>query len=115
MSEPLPAEGTMEYVEYLLDGLEAEIRLSERYDIALDSVDFYRGMLRSAYQQRREHIEAERTVVVEVLGGVAYVVSSPDDIAVEIIDHDNAETSAFDGFLERADMPQAGDARVNEA
>ncbi len=54
MSEPLPAEGTMEYVDYLLDGLEAEIRLSERYDIALDSVDFYKGMLRAAYQQAME-------------------------------------------------------------
>lgn len=54
MSEPLPAEGTMDYVEYLLDGLEAEIRLSERYDIELDSVDFYKGMLRAAYQKTME-------------------------------------------------------------
>lgn len=106
MSERIPVEGTVEYVDYLLDGLEAEIRLSERYDIALDSVDFYRGMLRAAYRQTRE-----RKIVVEVLGGVAYVASSPDDTEVEIIDHDNEETSAFDDFLERADMPQVGDAR----
>ena len=54
MSEHIPAEGTKEYVDYLLDGLESEIRLSERYDIELDSVDFYKGMLRSAYQQAME-------------------------------------------------------------
>ncbi len=54
MSKPLPAEGTVEYVDYLLDGLEAEIRLSERYDIELDSVNFYKGMLRAAYQQAME-------------------------------------------------------------
>lgn len=54
MSERIPAEGTMEYVEYLLDGLEAEIRLSEHYDIELDSVDFYKGMLRTAYQKTME-------------------------------------------------------------
>ncbi len=54
MSEPIPAEGTVEYVDCLLDSLEAEIRLSERYDIKLDSVDFYRGMLRAAYQQAME-------------------------------------------------------------
>lgn len=54
MSEPIPSEGTMDYVDYLLDGLEAEIRLSERYDIELDSVDFYRGMLRAAYQNTME-------------------------------------------------------------
>ena len=54
MSEPLPAEGTMDYVEYLLDGLEAEIRLSERYDVELDAVDFYKRMLLAAYQQAME-------------------------------------------------------------
>jgi sensor domain CHASE-containing protein len=54
MSERIPAEGTPEYVDYLLDSYEAEIRLSERYDIALDSVDFYRGMLLAAYQQAME-------------------------------------------------------------
>ena len=54
MSDRIPAEGTMEYVDYLLDGLEAEIRLSERYDIGLDSVDVSKGMLRAAYQHARE-------------------------------------------------------------
>ena len=54
MSEGIPAEGTAEYVEYLLDGLETEIRLSERYDIELDSVDFYKGLLLAAYQQAME-------------------------------------------------------------
>jgi hypothetical protein len=32
-------------------------------------------------------------VVVEVLGGVAEVTSKPDNIEVEIIDHDNEERS----------------------
>ena len=54
MSELISTEGTIEYVEYLLDGLDAEIRLSERYDIELDSVDFYKGMLRAAYQKTME-------------------------------------------------------------
>jgi hypothetical protein len=30
-------------------------------------------------------------VVIEVLGGVAYVKSAPEEIEVEIIDYDNAE------------------------
>jgi hypothetical protein len=48
-------------------------------------------------------------VVIEVYGGVAAVTSKPDDIEVEIIDHDNEEGQAYDAFtdfLERADMPQ---------
>lgn len=59
MSEPIPAEGTIEYVEYLLDSLEAEIRLSERYDIDLDSIDFYKGMLRAAYQRAMERKDGD--------------------------------------------------------
>lgn len=51
MEEHIPAEGTLGYIDYLLDGLEGEIRLSERYDIALDSIQFYRDMLRAAYEQ----------------------------------------------------------------
>lgn len=54
MSEHIPHAGTPEYFDYLLDSLEAEVRLSERYDIELDSVDFYKGMLRAAYQQAVE-------------------------------------------------------------
>lgn len=48
-------------------------------------------------------------VVIEVYGGVAAVTSKPDDIEVEILDHDNEEGQAYDAFtdfLERADMPQ---------
>lgn len=115
----LPPEDTIECFDYLLDGLEAEIRLSERYDLRLDSLAFYRDMLRATYRQTRERTEnkekeAERKVLIEVLGGVAYVTCRPNDIEVEIIDHDNRdneETSAFDDVLERADMPQVGDAR----
>ena len=59
MSERIPAEGTMEYVEYLLDGLEAEIRLSECYDTELDSVDFYKRMLRATYQRALERHEGD--------------------------------------------------------
>ena len=33
-----------------------------------------------------------KRVVVEVLGGVAEVTEKPDDIQVEIIDHDNEES-----------------------
>jgi hypothetical protein len=61
MSESVPAEGTIEYVDYLLDGLEGEIRLSERYDIELDSVDFYRRMLRTAYQNAMERKGGDAT------------------------------------------------------
>jgi len=57
MTETIPPEGTMAYVDELLDGFEAEVRLSERYDIATPSVDFYRGMLRAAYQQALERLE----------------------------------------------------------
>ena len=91
--EQIPIEGTPEYVDYLLDSYEVEIRLSERYHLRLDSVAFYRDMLRSAYQQIRERKEkeAERTVVIEALGGVAEVTSQPEGIEVEIIDHDNEE------------------------
>jgi hypothetical protein len=32
-----------------------------------------------------------RKVVIEVSGGVAYVLSCPDDVEVEIIDRDNEE------------------------
>jgi hypothetical protein len=111
MTKEVPSEGTVEYVDYLLEGLEGEIRLSERYDLRLDSIAFYKTMLRAAYQQTRERKEAEYKVVIEVLGGVAHVTCSPDEIDVEIIDHDNEEPSAFAEFLEQADMPQAGDAR----
>lgn len=54
MSEQIPRAGTPEYFDYLLNGLEAEVRLSEYYDIELDSIDFYKGMLRSAYQRALE-------------------------------------------------------------
>jgi hypothetical protein len=121
MNKPIPTEGTPEYFDYLWDSYEAEIRLSERNDLRLDSIAFYRDMIRAAYhafyrnlaayQQTRERKEAARKVVIEVLGGVAYVKSSPEDIEVNIIDHDNEATSAFDDFLDRADIPQAGDAR----
>ncbi len=33
----------------------------------------------------------KRKVVIEVLGGVADVTQCPDDVEVEIIDHDNEE------------------------
>ena len=61
-------------------------------------------------EQSREE-PATRKVVIEVLGGVAYVASCPEDVAVEIIDYDNTneETSALEDFLERADMPQEGE------
>jgi hypothetical protein len=35
-------------------------------------------------------------VVIEVLGGVAEVTSKPDDIEVEIIDHDNEDAEDED-------------------
>ncbi len=89
--EQVPTEGTPEYVDYLLDSYEAEIRLSERYHLRLDSLAFYRDMLHAAYQQIRERIAAERKVVIEVLGGVAEVTRQPEGIEVEIIDHDNEE------------------------
>lgn len=91
--EQVPTEGTPEYVDYLLDSYEAEIRLSERYNLRLDSIAFYRDMLHAAYQQIRERAEKapERNVVIEVLGGVAEVTRQPEGIEVEIIDHDNEE------------------------
>jgi hypothetical protein len=50
----------------------------------------------------------ERKVIIEVLGGVAYVASQPDGVEVQIIDYDNeeaeAEQSAPDRFSEDADM-----------
>lgn len=49
--ESIPPEGAPEYFDCLLDGLEAEVRLSERYSIELESVAFYRRMLRAAYQR----------------------------------------------------------------
>jgi hypothetical protein len=36
-------------------------------------------------------MEPKRKVVIEVYGGVAEVTSCPDDVDVEIIDHDNLE------------------------
>ena len=87
--EQVPTESTPEYVDYLLDSYEAEIRLSERYNLRLDSLAFYRDMLHAAYQQIRERKAAERRVVIEVLGGVAEVTRQPEGIEVEIIDHDN--------------------------
>jgi hypothetical protein len=59
MSEHIPRAGTPEYFDYLLDGLEAEVRLSERYDIELESVGFYTGMLRAAYQRALERKDGD--------------------------------------------------------
>ena len=36
----------------------------------------------------------KKNVVIELLGGVAEVTECPDDVEVEIIDHDNEETEA---------------------
>jgi hypothetical protein len=36
----------------------------------------------------------KKQVVIEVLGGVATVTECPDDVEVEIIDHDNEEAEA---------------------
>ena len=38
-----------------------------------------------------------RKVIIEVLGGVAYVASQPDDVEVEIIDYDNVNEMECDG------------------
>lgn len=55
----LPPNDTIEYFDYLLEGLEGEIRLSERYDTELDSVDFYKRMLRATYQRALERHEGD--------------------------------------------------------
>lgn len=69
-----------------------------------------------SHEQLKEHTGPERKVVIEVLGGVAYVASCPPDVKVEIIDHDNLEEEqdALDDWLERKDMPQEDDNNVNE-
>lgn len=59
MSEQIPSAGTPEYFDYLLDGLEAEVRLSEYYDIELATIDFYKGMLRAAYQRAMERKDGD--------------------------------------------------------
>jgi hypothetical protein len=59
MSEHTPRAGTPEYFDYLLDSLEAEVRLSEYYDIELESINFYKGMLRAAYQRAMERKEGD--------------------------------------------------------
>lgn len=56
---PIPEQDTPEFIDYLLDGLEAEVRLSERYDIELESVRFYTGMLRAAYQRALERQDGD--------------------------------------------------------
>ena len=55
----LPPEDTIERFDYMLDGYEAEVRLSERFDIDLDSVSFYRLMLRAAYQRALERMDGD--------------------------------------------------------
>lgn len=59
MSEHIPNAGTPEYFDYLLDSFEAEVRLSEYHGIELDSIDFYKGMLRAAYQQAMSQKEGD--------------------------------------------------------
>ena len=54
-----PPEDTLEHFDYMLDGYEAEVRLSERFDIDLDSVSFYRLMLRAAYQRALERRDGD--------------------------------------------------------
>jgi hypothetical protein len=81
--------------------------LDELYDRALDRFieqsnfdprDYLTDEERALYQEAAalefEHIfngpkQLGKRVVVEVLGGVAEVTEKPDDIEVEIIDHDN--------------------------
>ncbi len=112
--------------------------LTELYELAvnrfLDADNFdYRDYLTD--EELAQYQEAERLgtshltpaartvgkVIIEVYGGVADVTSKPDDIEVEIIDHDNEMDEgaegfifgpplALDNFLEKVDMPQDGDA-----
>lgn len=97
--------GTFDYRDHLTDEELARYQEAERLD---------RSHLTPA-------VRAVGKVVIEVYGGVADVTSKPDDIEVEIIDHDNemdegaegfsfGPQSAFDSFLETADMPHDGDA-----
>lgn len=50
MTEHIPPENTPAYVDYLLDSLEAEVRLSERYSVSLESINFYKGLIHTTYQ-----------------------------------------------------------------
>jgi hypothetical protein len=59
MSEQMPRARTPGYFDYLLDSFEAEVRLSEYHGIELDSIDFYKEMLRAAYQQAMEQKEGD--------------------------------------------------------
>lgn len=46
------------------------------------------------YDEAEQAMNDVRKVVIEVLGGVAYVASAPPDVEVEIINHDNEERDA---------------------
>lgn len=46
------------------------------------------------YDEAEQAMNDSRKVVIEVLGGVAYVSSTPPGVEVEIIDHDNEERDA---------------------
>ena len=59
MGEQKPRTGTPEYFDYLLDSLEAEVRLSEYHNVELGSIDFYKGMLRAACQQAMERKDGD--------------------------------------------------------
>ena len=54
---------------------------------ALDALDYLGYDLRTTDDVTV--FPTKQKVVIEVLGGVAWVKSCPDDVEVEIIDHDN--------------------------
>lgn len=59
MREQIPPENTPEYVDYLLESLEAEVRLSERSGYASVSIDFYKGLIQAAFQWAFERLERQ--------------------------------------------------------
>jgi hypothetical protein len=51
----------------------------------------YAGTVEEFIQVNQRDRKEEKTVIIEVLGGVAHVKQSPPDIAVKIIDYDTPE------------------------
>lgn len=55
----IPPEGTLEYVDYLIEALVGEVLIYAHFGTSPDSVDFHIGMLRAAYQRVLERKDGD--------------------------------------------------------
>lgn len=76
---PIPDEGTIEYIDYLLEALVEEVLIYAQFDTSEEPVNLHIGMLRAAYMKAMERKAANED------GQPLLVVADPEAAVVEMM------------------------------